>query len=98
MSRSPRRTPDQWQALVKQQEVSGQSAADFCTEHSIGYTSFCNWRKRFFEQDSPAASLRQADQSNHFIDLGSMAQPASAAGWTITLRLGDNIELCLAQP
>jgi hypothetical protein len=40
------RTPEQWQALVDQQRVSGLSAPQFCKQENIGYASFCNWRKR----------------------------------------------------
>jgi len=45
-SRAPRRSAEQWQALVKQWQQSGQSAKDFCREHDLGYASFCQWRKR----------------------------------------------------
>ncbi|WP_422822669.1 IS66 family insertion sequence element accessory protein TnpA, partial [Vreelandella titanicae] len=40
------RTPEQWQALVDQHRDSGLSASQFCKQENIGYSSFCNWRKR----------------------------------------------------
>lgn len=88
-----RRTPDQWKAVVEQWQQSDQSARQFCEEHSLGYASFCQWRKRL-TKDLPASS--QQDSGASFIDLASLAS-ASGGGWQIVLSLGNGVELKLSQ-
>jgi hypothetical protein len=88
------RTPEQWQALINQQRDSGLSAMQFCKQASIGYASFCNWRKRL--PDVPAGD--GSDEAN-FLDLSSLmsGSPSSGAGWNIVLSLGNGVELRLSQ-
>lgn len=89
------RTQEQWQALVHQQHDSGLSATQFCKEHSIGYASFCHWRKRL--SDCPAADVSASDEAG-FLDLSTlMGGTASGAGWNIVLSLGNGVELRLSQ-
>jgi putative transposase len=86
----------QWQALVDQQRHSGLSALQFCKEQSIGYASFCNWRKRLSEEsDVDAASGAESS----FLDLSSLmaASPSAGQGWNIVLSLGNGVELRLSQ-
>ncbi len=72
MTRLTRRTPGQWQALVDQWRGSGQSATRFCNVHGIGYASFCNWRKRFAdEQELPV------EREASFIDISAPLEPAA---------------------
>jgi putative transposase len=93
-TRTIRRTPTQWQTLVEQWQQSGQSARRFCEEQSLGYASFCQWRKRLVRESLPAAP--QQDSATSFIDLASLAS-ASNGGWTIVLSLGNGVELKLSQ-
>jgi hypothetical protein len=90
------RTPEQWQALVDQQQNSGLSAMQFCKQQSIGYASFCNWRKRLLDQ-SAGASADSGEAS--FLDLSSLmgASQSSSPGWNIVLNLGNGVELRLSQ-
>ena len=65
------RTPEQWQALVDQQRVSGLSAPQFCKQENIGYASFCNWRKRLSD---PSTDDSAGSGEASFLDLSlSMA-------------------------
>lgn len=89
------RTQEQWQALVNQQRHSGLSATQFCKERSIGYASFCHWRKRL--SDCLAAEVPASDAAG-FLDLSAlMGGAASAPGWNIVLSLGNGVELRLSQ-
>lgn len=90
------RAPEQWQALVDQQRDSGLSAPQFCKQESIGYASFCHWRKRLSEA-STGDSADAGDTS--FLDLSSLmrASPSSGPGWNIVLSLGNGVELRLSQ-
>ena len=63
------RTPEQWQALVDQQRVSGLSAPQFCKQEKIGYASFCNWRKRLSD---PSTDESSGPGEADFLDLSSL--------------------------
>lgn len=90
------RTPEQWQVLVEQQRGSGLSAPQFCQQQSIGYASFCHWRKRLSDP-STGGTARSEDAS--FLDLSSLmsTSQSSSAGWNIVLSLGNGVELRLSQ-
>ncbi|MEH6501451.1 MAG: IS66 family insertion sequence element accessory protein TnpB [Pseudoalteromonas distincta] len=89
------RTQEQWQALVNQQRDSGLSATQFCKERSIGYASFCHWRKRL--ADCPVADVSTPDQAG-FLDLSALMDGAAPGpGWNIVLSLGNGVELRLSQ-
>ena len=93
---SKRRTPEQWQALVDQHRDSGFSAMQFCKQQSIGYASFCNWRKRL--SDAQAGESAAAAEAS-FVDLSSLMGGSSTCGpgWNIVLSLGNGVELRLSQ-
>ena len=90
------RTPEQWQALVDQHRASGLSASQFCKQENIGYSSFCNWRKRL--SDQPTDNSTDSGEAS-FLDLSSLmgTSPSSGLGWNIVLSLGNGVELRLSQ-
>lgn len=89
------RTPEQWQTLVDQQRDSGLSASRFCRQESIGYASFCKWRKRL---SAASADDSNASEKAGFLDLSSlMGVSSSASSWNIVLSLGNGVELRLSQ-
>ncbi|KKM65328.1 hypothetical protein LCGC14_1492360 [marine sediment metagenome] len=90
------RTLEQWQALVDQQRDSGLSATQFCKQQNIGYASFCNWRKRLFDQ--PVSDSADSGEPG-FLDLSSLmgGSSSSGPGWNIVLSLGNGVELRLSQ-
>ena len=99
MSYSVRRTQAQWHVIVDQWHTSELSATQFCQEQSIGYASFCNWRKRFSEaqaslKDSAAPSQEFVAPS--FIDLSTLSA-GQGSHWNIVLSLGNGVELRLSQ-
>ncbi|SDJ07601.1 hypothetical protein SAMN04487867_122110, partial [Vreelandella titanicae] len=85
------RTPEQWQALVDQHRDSGLSASQFCKQENIGYSSFCNWRKRL--SDQPTDNSTDSGEAS-FLDLSSLmgTSPSSGLGWNIVLSLGNGVE------
>ena len=90
--RQPRRSPDQWQALVNQWQDSGLSMQSFCKKNNLAYQSFCNWKAKL----ATASQVDQAEAAPAFIDLSNVTQPAQS-NWQITLKLADGIELQLSQ-
>ena len=87
-----RRTRKQWLQLIEEWQRSGESAKHFCTERSISYASFCQWRKRL----SATAPATEQEAAPGFIDLGALTQ-GRAGGWHIVLSLGNGVELRLSQ-
>ena len=90
------RTPEQWKTLVDQQRDSGLSAPQFCKRESIGYASFCNWRKRLSD---PSMDESSGSGEAGFLDLSSLVgnSPSSGPSWNIVLSLGNGVELRLSQ-
>lgn len=84
------RSAAQWQHFLQLWQDSGQSAAQFCKTHDLGYISFCKWRQRLEANE-------QQTTPTQFIDLSTLTQPTGAGRWTIVLSLGNGVELKLNQ-
>ena len=84
------RSAAQWQYFIELWQSSGQSAAQFCKTHDLGYVSFCKWRQRLEVNE-------QQHPPTQFIDLSTLTQPTGAARWSIVLSLGNGVELKLDQ-
>lgn len=89
-TQSKRRTAAQWQTLIEKWQHSTLSAARFCSEHNIGYASFCQWRKKLL-----GPTVHQGSDAAEFLDLSALAEPS--ARWQIVLALGNGVELRLSQ-
>ena len=88
-----RRTQADWQQIINQFQESGLSGARFCKQQEIPYASFSKWRQRLLGMSSePASSLTQT-QKPDFIDLTQLS--SACDGLSITLKLGNDIELLL---
>lgn len=46
----------EWSEKLKQQLLSNKSAASWCKEQGISYSTFQYWRKRFNKQNAPSVS------------------------------------------
>jgi hypothetical protein len=84
------RSAAQWQYFIELWQASGQSAAQFCKTHDLGYVSFCKWRQRLEANE-------QQHSPTQFIDLSTLTLPRGAACWSIVLSLGNGVELKLNQ-
>jgi hypothetical protein len=90
-----RLTPEQWQAIIKDFEHSGQTVEQFCKQRDLGYVSFCKWRHRFSKKEDVATKNMSTPD---FIDLGVLDAPQSSQpGWNIVLALGNGVELRLSR-
>jgi transposase-like protein len=49
MAQPTKRTWTKWRRLIREQERSGQSVAEFCREHELHASYFFAWRKRLRE-------------------------------------------------
>jgi transposase-like protein len=93
-----RRTQAQWQTIIEQQQQSGLTIQQFCTEHTISQASFYKWRNRLVEPQ-PA---KDAKQPSSFIDLTALSSGRdhhhdTNQSWHIVLSLGNGVELRLSQ-
>lgn len=84
------RSAAQWQHFIELWQASGQSAAQFCKTHDLGYVSFCKWRQRLGADE-------QQTTPTQFIDLSTLTQPTGSARWSIVLSLGNGVELTLSE-
>ena len=96
--RYKRRNRTEWEQLIQAYHVSGLSSKAFCTEHGLGYASFCQWKRRL----SSELALSDTKTVSSFIDIGALSpvnhgSVDSSAAWQIVLKLGNGVELCLNQ-
>ena len=81
-----RRNRDEWQRLIDEQAVSGQTQVAFCATRGISVASLRNWKRRRLA--APEVTRES------WLELGTLAEAKSAA-WDIELDLGDGICLRL---
>jgi len=84
ITKSPRKTKEQWQAIVNDFTASNLSAPELCKRHNIQYSSFSKWRQRFAENTSIKEPYEQ--ESSSFIDVSTLVNKNK--NWNITLKLG----------
>jgi putative transposase len=96
--RAARKSLAEWQAIVTQYDNSGLSANKFCNIHNIGYVSFCRWRKRIQESSEPKkGNVSAQTQPQPFIHVSDLAVMSPQQSWSITLDLGNGVQLTLNQ-
>ena len=81
-----RRSREQWQQLIDEQQGSGQSQAAFCQARGIALSSFGYWKRRLAHPE--------AASSSDWLEL-PLDFSGSANGWEIELSLGDGVVLRL---
>ena len=92
-TQAPRRTVEQWQAIVDQQIASGLSGAAFCKSEGIKYQSFMNWRLKLTTSKGPVPTeagfieLTKPEQSNE-------EKPSE---WLLELDLAPGVQLRIAR-
>lgn len=92
---SPRRTADQWQALLQKQIQSGLSGAAFCKAEGITYQTFMSWRSKLTHIIKPT----KPKSKPQFVELtASNKQPAThEPTWLVELDLAPGIQLRIAR-
>ena len=103
-SRRIRRSADQWQSIVRDQEYSGLKAPAYCESSGISYQSFMKWRQRFRTDNSTTDNPGTA-----FVELTQTPMPGTTeltqcelnttgSSTLIELSLGAGIELRISRP
>lgn len=92
VDRKPRRSREQWQAIIRDYEASGRSSGEYCQEHGLTPSVFANWNRvfrsgggngnsPFIELPSPLAHVLNPDPPDK--------------GWRVELELGEGVVLRL---
>lgn len=79
-----RRSREEWQRLLDEQESSGQTQAAFCAARGIKTTSLRYWKRR----------LRGESEPEPWVEMGTLTGKQTS-GWDIELDLGEGICLRL---
>ena len=80
-----RRTPDQWKALIQEQQSSDLTQAQFCREHNLCPRYFSLRKKRL---------MKGTDNTSGFIKVQRVTAPSQTPA--LTLRMGT-VELVFRQ-
>lgn len=87
---SVRRTREQWQSLINEQQQSGFTQAQFCQQNKLAVSSFCNWKRRLSENTED----KQRVEDRTWLSLPEQLF-SSSGNWNIELDLGGGICLRL---
>ena len=91
--RRVRRTREQWQQLIEEQQHSGVSQRSFCQRKAISPASFQHWKRRLGETEGA-----KAEPGEPWLELGRVVSPEpTGSGWEIELDLGSGVCLRLRQ-
>jgi transposase-like protein len=89
MPRHPRRTADQWRALIEQHSQGSLSLAEFCRKKKLSPSNFHRWRRKL-----------QQDEGAGFLEIQPpLARPdRQEGGWMLELDLpgGGHLRLRFA--
>ena len=84
-----RRSPQQWQQLIEEQQSSKLSVSQFCVEHNITVSNFYLQRKKYREQ-----SAAQAESPDNWLPLNElMSVQQGERQWQIELCLPGGVVL-----
>lgn len=90
-----RRRADQWRALLRRFEQSGQTREQFCAEQGLALSTFSRWRGKMRRETRADAGDREEAV---FVALSSdEAQASDRSGWDVELQLGSDVFLRLRQ-
>lgn len=85
--RRKHRTDEQWEAIEKAWQLSGQTQTAFCKDHQIAVGTFHNWRHRKRRKSSELSS-------NEFVSVTPTSiAPTASAAFSIELELSDGLVL-----
>ena len=83
-----RRTRSQWAQILSDYETSGLTQRRFCDERGVAYSSFCNWRKRLIQENTPSSLIELPLELGVVNTTGSVT---STPDWRVELELGQGI-------
>ena len=89
-----RKPPEQWKALVADQQSSQLSAPEYCKQHDIAYASFSKWRTKLKD----TAKHNEPENAVPFVELTAPEKTIlPEAQWHIELDLAPGVQLRIAR-
>ncbi len=87
-----RRSRDEWQRLITDQERVPLSQQAYCHEKALALSTFQNWKRRL-------AAMKQTatDAGDEWLELPLRPEKSAVANWDIELDLGNGLCLRLRQ-
>jgi len=82
-----RRNANQWQKIINEQELSGQSVASYCREKNLNEKSFYAWRRRLI-QDAPSSLKNFIEVSSCAKGIGEPVRIKTPGGYWIEVSPG----------
>jgi hypothetical protein len=87
-----RRSREQWQRLIDEQQKSDLTQREFCQQNDLAVSSFCNWKRRL----SKTEASHQSAEDGSWLSLPEKLF-SSSSHWRIELDLGGGLCLRLSQ-
>ena len=87
-----RRSREQWQRLINEQQKSDLTQREFCQQNSIAVSSFCSWKCHLSQEDATSTPA----EDNTWLSLPEQLF-SSSGNWRIELDLGSGLCLKLTQ-
>ena len=96
MSKRPytRRSPNQWQQHIDNQQASGLTIAAYCQQHQLATSNFYHWRSQL--NNRVAAAVEST--GDEWLAMPTAVSPQTQANnthATVTLSLPGGITLCI---
>ena len=91
----PRRSEQEWRALLKRYRASGGRVGAFCQQEGISEASFYRWRSLL--GDEVQGAVTDAPMKSAFVDLGALGSRTMKAGFELKLDLGGGLILHLVR-
>ena len=89
-----RKSPEQWEALVSDQQASQLSAPEYCKQNHIAYASFSKWRTKL----KNAANTEESKIAVPFVELTAPEKTVEpTTRWHIELDLAPGVQLRIAR-
>ena len=92
-----RRTPEQWQQIISDQEDSGLPQKAYCCQHGLSLATFCNWKKKLACQQSLNVPRSEEPLQNDWIEVPTPESEPQSNRWDMELELPGGVTLRMRQ-
>ena len=92
-----RRTPEQWQQIINNQEASGLPQKAYCRQHGLSLATFCSWKKRLACHQSQDTPQSGEAPSNDWIEMPVPKSEPQPHRWDMELELPGGVTLRMRQ-
>ena len=91
-----RRTPEQWQTIINDQQVSGLPQKAYCHKHGLSLATFCNWKKKLVSHHA-SNNTHTTDPVEEWVEVPAPGCETQSGHWDIELELPGGVTLRMQQ-